>query len=161
MVTVEPAAPADVDTVADLWVALAADQRRHGSHLRTDANRDAIRESLARHAADGGLTMAWADEDAVGFVRFGVERGPLAQDRSRGIVRDLYVVPDRRGEGVGGRLLDAAESTLRDRGVDVVAVEALAHNVDARRFYERRGYRPHRIEFEREVETNKHPHGDR
>ncbi|MFB6255126.1 MAG: GNAT family N-acetyltransferase [Haloplanus sp.] len=89
--------------------------------------------------------------------RFAVERGPLRQDRTRGVVRDLYVVSDRRGEGIGGRLLDAAESTLRDRGVDIVAVEALADNVDAVRFYERRGYRPHRIEFEREVENDKRP----
>jgi ribosomal protein S18 acetylase RimI-like enzyme len=161
MVTVEPAAPGDADAVADLWVALAADQRRHGSHLRTDTNRDAIRESLARHAAADGLTVARDDGAIVGFVRFAVERGPLAQDRTRGVVRDLYVVPDRRGEGVGERLLGAAEAALRDRGVAVVAVEALADNADAIRFYERRGYRSHRIEFEREVENDKRPRRDR
>jgi ribosomal protein S18 acetylase RimI-like enzyme len=161
MVTVDPATPADADSVADLWVSLAADQRRHGSHLRADANRDAIRESLARYAADDGLTVARDGDALVGFVRFDVERGPLAQDRVRGVVRDLYVTPDWRDEGVGTRLLDAAEAALRDRGVDVVTVEALARNDDAIRFYERRGYRPHRIEFEREVENDKRPRGDR
>jgi GNAT superfamily N-acetyltransferase len=79
----------------------------------------------------------------------------------RGIVRDLYVVSGRRGEGIGSRLLDHAEATLRDRGVDVVAVEAVAGNDDAVRFYERRGYRPHRIEFEREVESDKRSGGNR
>jgi ribosomal protein S18 acetylase RimI-like enzyme len=161
MVTVEPAAPAEADAVADLWVALAADQRRHGSHLRAEASRDAVRASLARHAADGGLTVARSDGELVGFVRFGVERGPLTQDCARGVVRDLYVVPDARDEGVGTRLLDAAETALRDRGVDAVAVEALARNADAIRFYEQRGYRPHRIEFEREVENDKRPRRDR
>ena len=161
MVTVESAAPGDADAVADLWVALAADQRRHGSHLRTDTNRDAIRESVARHAAADGLTVARDDGAIVGFVRFAVEHGPLAQDCTRGVVRDLYVVPERRGEGVGGRLLDAAEAALRDRGVGVVAVEALADNADAIRFYERRGYRSHRIEFEREVENDKRSRRDR
>jgi ribosomal protein S18 acetylase RimI-like enzyme len=161
MVTVEPAAPAEADAVADLWVALAADQRRHGSHLRAEESRDAVRASLARHAADGRLTVARSDERLVGFVRFDVERGPLTQDRTRGVVRDLYVVPDARDDGVGTRLLDAAETALRDRGVAVVAVEALARNADAIRFYERRGYRPHRIEFEREVENDKRPRRDR
>jgi len=161
MVTVEPADPATADAVADLWVALAREQRPHGSHLRPDANRDVVRESLARHAAEDGLTVAREDDGLVGFVRFDVERGPLTTDRTRGIVRDLYVVPARRDDGVGARLLDAAETALRDRGADVVALEALATNADAIRFYERRGYRSHRIEFEREVENDKRPRGDR
>jgi ribosomal protein S18 acetylase RimI-like enzyme len=161
MVAIAAATPADADAVADLWVALATDQRRHGSNLRADANRDAIRESLARHAADGGLTVARADGDIVGFVRFGVERGPLRQDCTRGAVHDLYVDPEWRGAGVGTRLLDAAEAALRDREVDAIAVEALADNTDAIRLYERRGYRPHRIEFEQEVENDKRSRGDR
>jgi ribosomal protein S18 acetylase RimI-like enzyme len=160
VVTVEPATPGDADAVADLWVELARDQRRHGTHLRADANRETVRQSLAEHAADGGLVVA-RDDDIVGFVRFAVEHGPLVQDGIRGVVRDLYVRPPWRDEGVGTRLLDAAESTLADRGVDVVAIEALAHNDDAIRFYESRGYRPHRIEFEREVENDKRPRGDR
>jgi len=163
MVTVEPAAPADAAAVVDLWVDLAADQRRHGSHLRADANRKAVERMLARDAAAGELTVARADaaDDIVGFVRFGVERGPLAQTRTRGLVRDLYVVPGRRDEGVGTRLLAAAEAALRERDVDVLAVEAMAPNVAAIRLYERRGYRPHRIELEREVENDKRPRGDR
>jgi ribosomal protein S18 acetylase RimI-like enzyme len=161
MVTVEPADPAVADAVADLWVALAREQRPRGSHLRPDANRGAIRESLARHAAEDGLTVAREGDDLVGFVRFGIEHGPLTQDRTRGVVRDLYVVPARRDDGVGARLLDAAETALRDRGAGVVALEALAANADAIRFYERQGYRPHRIEFERKVENDKRPRGDR
>ncbi|WP_435066914.1 GNAT family N-acetyltransferase [Haloplanus sp. C73] len=160
MVTVEPATPADADAVADLWVELARDQRRHGTRLQADANRETVRRSLAEHAADGGLVVARGD-GIVGFVRFAVEHGPLVQDGTRGIVRDLYVRPSWRDEGVGTRLLDAAESTLADRGVDIVAIEALAPNDDAIRFYESRGYRPHRIEFEREVENDKRPRGDR
>jgi len=161
MVAVESAEPADADAVADLWVALARDQRRHGSTLRADANRDAIRTTMAQYAVDGGLTVARDGDDLVGFVRYGVERGPLAQDRTRGVVHDLYVVPPRRDDGVGSRLLDAAEAALRDRGAEIVAVEALAANTDAVRLYERRGYRPHRIEFEREVENDKRPRRDR
>ena len=160
MTTVEPATLADADAVADLWVALARDQRRHGSHLHPDANRETVRESVAEHAVDGGLTVA-RDDELVGFVRFDIERGPLAQDQTRGVVRDLYVVPARRDDGIGTRLLAAAETALADRGADVVAVEALAHNDDAVRFYERAGYRPHRIEFEREVENDKRPRRDR
>ncbi|WP_251343340.1 GNAT family N-acetyltransferase [Haloplanus halophilus] len=161
MVAVESATPGDAAAVADLWVALAAGQRRYGSHLRGEASRRAAEEALARAAADGRLDVARDADDVVGFVRYGVERGALAQDVTRGVVRDLYVVAERRGEGVGSSLLDAAEASLRNRGADVVAVEAMADNEDAIRLYERRGYRPHRIEFEREVENDKRYRGDR
>ncbi|AZH25745.1 GNAT family N-acetyltransferase [Haloplanus aerogenes] len=161
MVTVEPAAAAEAAAVTDLWIALATEQRAHGSHLHAADNRDAIRESMAQHAVENGLIVARDGDDLVGFVRFDIERGPLAQDRTRGVVRDLYVEPVRRDEGIGARLLDAAEAALRDRGVEIVALEALAANADAIRFYERQGYRPHRIEFEREVENDKRPRGDR
>jgi ribosomal protein S18 acetylase RimI-like enzyme len=161
MATVEPATPGDAAAVVDLWVALATDQRRHGSHLRAAANRAPVRASLARAAADGRLEVARDGDDMVGYVRYAVERGPLAQDATRGVVRDLYVVPGQRDAGVGTALLDAAEAALRERGVDVVGVEALADNEAAIRLYERRGYRPRRIEFEREVENDKHSRGDR
>jgi ribosomal protein S18 acetylase RimI-like enzyme len=161
MVTVESAEPSDAGTVADQWVDLAAGQRRYGSHLRADESRATIREAMARAAADGRLDVARDGSDVVGFVHYGVEHGPFVQDVTRGVVRDLYVVPERRGRGVGGALLDAAERELRARGVDVVAVEAMAGNTDAIRLYERRGYRPHRIEFEREVENDKRSRGDR
>jgi len=161
MWTVEAAEPGDAATVADHWVALANGQRRYGSHLRAAANREPIRASMARAAADGRLDVARDDDgDVVGFVHYTVERGSLAQDLTRGVVNDLYVVPERRGEGIGTALLDAAEATLRDRGVEAVSVEALADNEHAIRLYERRGYRPHRVEFERKVENDKHSRGD-
>ncbi|MFB6304129.1 MAG: GNAT family N-acetyltransferase [Haloferacaceae archaeon] len=155
-VDVRPPEPDEVETVAELWVALAADQRAHGSHLLPDANRAAVRETLARLLVVGGLRVAVPEGTAepVGFVSFALDAGRYEQDCRRGAVRNLYVRPDHRGCGVGGRLLDAAERALADEGADVVALEAMAANDDARRFYERRGYAPHRVEFEKRVESD-------
>jgi ribosomal protein S18 acetylase RimI-like enzyme len=139
-----------VDAVADLWVDLAAGQRRFGSHLGAAENRATARERLAERLAAGGLRVAVAD-DPVGFVTFVVERGAFEQDATRGLVHDLYVAPAWRDAGVGGRLLDAAERALADAGADVLAVEAMAGNDGARRLYERRGYEVHRVEMERPV----------
>ena len=152
-VDIGPAARDELDTIADLWVTLAAEQRRHGSHLHSAANRETARESLARHLVVGGLAVA-RDDGIVGFVSY--EREMAGYDRSsdRGVVHNLYVVPYRRNEGIGSRLLDAAESDLADSGVDRVSLEALAANEAGRRFYERHGYRPHRVELEKRVETD-------
>ena len=148
--TVRAPRPEEVGAVADLWVALAADQRRLGSHLRAAENRATARETLAERLVADGLRVAVADTP-VGFVTFVVERGAYEQDATRGLVHDLYVEPAWRDAGVGGRLLDAAERALADAGADVLAVEAMAGNDDARRLYERRGYGIHRVEMERPV----------
>lgn len=154
---IEATTAADLDDLADAWVDLAGTQRRHGSHLQASANRDLVRPLLAQHVVGETLLVARGDGpdgDVLGFVNFGLEEGALASDATRGIVHNLYVEPASRGEGVGSALLDAAESALAEMGADVVAIEALWENEAARRLYRRRGYTPHRVQFERSTETD-------
>ncbi|MXR42401.1 GNAT family N-acetyltransferase [Halobaculum sp. WSA2] len=168
----------DVDAVADLWVALADGQRSHGTHLMAAGNRPDAADAAAHAVVTDGLVVARVgdtestatepgDPDAsdsdvadmsgtndrgiVGFVSFGVESGRYDLDVTRGVVYNLFVRERHRDAGVGSRLLSAAESSLADAGVDVVSLEAMAQNEDARRFYERHGYRPHRVELEKPV----------
>lgn len=150
-VTIEPVDAVAVDAVVELWVDLAAGQRAHGSHILPAPNREAVRESLARHAVAGGLRAARCDGEVVGFVSFALERGAYDGDEARGIVHNVYVAPDHRDRGIGGDLLAAAESALADAGASVVALEAMAANDGARRFYRRHGYAPHRVELEKRV----------
>ena len=156
---VESPEMSEVDDIAELWVRLAVDQREHGSHLLAEENRNAIRESIARHVVVDGVRVA-RDPDLVGFVTFDPIDGEYEQEVARGTVRNLFVVADRRGEGIGAALLSAAERELAAAGVDVVALEALARNEDALRFYEAAGYRPHRIELEKPVESDTHSKED-
>jgi len=152
-VTVEAAEGDDVDRVADLWVDLAAGQRAHGARIGAEANRTAVRERLAHLAAAGDLLVARrTGGEVVGFVAVEVAAERYETDADRGVVTDLYVVPERRGRGSGAALLSAGEARLADRGVDVVALEALADNDAARRFYRRHGYDPHRVEFAKPVD---------
>ncbi|MFC6724129.1 GNAT family N-acetyltransferase [Halobium palmae] len=147
---VVPADTNDADALVDLWVELAEGQRAHGSHLLAAPNRASIREAVLQHVVTGGLFVA-RDPTIVGFVMFGPEVDGYEQDVTRGIVRNLFVAPERRGEGVGTALLDAAESSLRELGVDVVSLDVIAANEAARRFYRRHGYRPQRVELEKRV----------
>jgi ribosomal protein S18 acetylase RimI-like enzyme len=141
----------DADRVADLWVELAADQLAHGSHLRPAENRERIRDSVLRHAVAGTLLVA-REDDVVGFATCSVETGGYDQEVRRGVVENLYVAAGHRGEGVGTALLAAAERTLVDRGCEAVGLDVMAANEDARRFYERHGYTPHRVEMERQLD---------
>ncbi|PSP54586.1 hypothetical protein BRC82_09600 [Halobacteriales archaeon QS_1_67_19] len=85
---------------------------------------------------------------------FDVEAGAYEQDADRGIVQNVYVVERRRNEGIGSSLLAAAEAALTDAGADAVALEVMADNEAARRFYRRHGYDPHRVELEKPVESD-------
>lgn len=147
------------DTLADLWVRLAGEQRVHGSHLLPEANRSTIREAILRHVVSDSVLVA-TNGDIHGFVMLTIERPGMDQDVTRGVVENVYVRPSRRNEGIGEALLAAAEERLRDRGAAVVALEVLADNEAARRLYERRGYEPHRIELERRWESDTHSKED-
>jgi len=147
-VRITPATADDVDPITDLWIALAAGQRAHGSTLLAEGNRGAVSEWVARSVVTGELLVARdGDGKAVGFVGFALDHGGYERDRTRGIVSNLFVVPERRGEGIGTDLLDAAERALRESGAETVALEALTANERAREFYAARGYEPHRVEL--------------
>jgi ribosomal protein S18 acetylase RimI-like enzyme len=137
----------DVAAVAELWVALAREQRTHGSHLLPASNREQARGLVAQYVHADGVGVA-DDGGVLGFVMFHVETGFFDTDATRGVVDNVYVLPGARGEGVGSALLEYAEAELAERGATVLAVEALWENEAARRLYERRGYDPHRVTFE-------------
>ncbi|SMO61641.1 GNAT family N-acetyltransferase [Halorubrum cibi] len=162
----------DVDAITDRWVALARGQRRHGSTLLASANRAAVREWVARSVVTGELLVARdgekgggendgnggrsndgadAEDPIVGFVAFSIERDGYERDRTRGVVSNLFVTPERRGEGIGTALLAAAERELADAGADAIALEALADNERARSFYADHGYDLHRVELRKEI----------
>ncbi|QLD91121.1 GNAT family N-acetyltransferase [Natronomonas salina] len=153
-VTVEFANSLDADDIADLWVELAADQRRHGSNLLPDANRTRVHETMLKHVVTNTALVARHDDDVVGFVTFGQESERFQQDVTRGIVHNIYVEEDHRGKGIGTALLRTAEETLVDRGVDTLGLQAMAANDAAREFYRRHGYEPHQVEFEKSAESD-------
>lgn len=149
--TIELAAQDDIEAVADLWVKLARDQREYGSYVRADANRETMRDTLAAHQVNDGLLVARLEGAIVGFASITVERGSLELDATRGILSNIYVDPAYRDRGIGTALLEAAENTLAEQGAEVLILEVMAENADARRFYERQGYDTYRVAMERDL----------
>ncbi len=155
----QPATSA-VPVLTDCWVELATDQRQYGSRLLADENREAVAETITRHIVTDGLLVAREDDEILGFVMYTVENGRYVQDQQTGVIVNLYVRPASRDEGVGSALLAAAEAELADMGVDTVSLEVLAGNEDARRFYRRHGYGPHRVELAKSMENDTHSKGE-
>jgi GNAT superfamily N-acetyltransferase len=61
--------------------------------------------------------------------------GPVA------LLDELYVAPEQRGRRIGSALLAAAEALTIRRGGEALEINVDGEDVDARRFYERHGYR--------------------
>ena len=90
------------------------------------------RESAWLAELDGRVAgLVWAggahDADA------GVDAGEILA---------IHVEPGLHGRGIGGRLLDAAVGDLQGAGFVRAVLWVIRENVEARRFYEGRGWQP-------------------
>ena len=93
----------------------------------------------------GQGALLWIAEHAgrpVGYALAEVHPGPddtwPVGERYAELV-SLSVDPGGRGQGIGGRLMDAVEGELEAAGIGDLMVGVLAGNEDAVRFYARRG----------------------
>ena len=101
-----------------------------------------------------GLTRPWNDPErdarlaieAAGSAILGLRDGEaliasvmVGFDGHRGWIYYLAVAPDRRREGLGRQLMDAAEAWLRDRGAPKLQLMVRTGNDEALGFYEALG----------------------
>jgi GNAT superfamily N-acetyltransferase len=86
----------------------------------------------------GEIVVLLAGEPAVGIALFRVR--PSLWSRAADVhLEELYVVPERRGEGVGRRLLEAAIEAARAAGADHFELTTATSDSAARTLYESAG----------------------
>lgn len=93
-------------------------------------------------ADDGRLvgTVAVRDPKPAGEAYIADPSPPLYTTAGTAILSQFAVHPDCRGQGVGERLLDAAEAWACGHGFKQLALDTAEPAVALRRRYERRGY---------------------
>jgi len=94
----------------------------------------------AEHAASHTPFVAMDGDEAVGTAWLAlVERVPSPAQHTRlgGVVQSVYVVPERRNQGVGEQLMRAVISTARDRSLEWLIVHPSRRAVP---FYRRLGF---------------------
>jgi aminoglycoside 6'-N-acetyltransferase I len=134
---IERCGPRDESIAAELLVRFLAKEG-----FETPPER--LRAHLALMLAEPGsaVFLAWEDERAVGVATvttvIGLEFGRSAE------LEDLYVLPEARGRGVAGALIDAVRAWCRACGCAVLAVVVTPEGQSERgllEFYTRRGFR--------------------
>ncbi|MGH2955372.1 MAG: GNAT family N-acetyltransferase [Solirubrobacterales bacterium] len=102
-----------------------------------DAQRAKGALTEAIEAEDSAVLVAEHRGELLGFVTAYLELNSV-RFGLRCWVEDLAVEPQRRSEGIGGRLLDAAAEWARGRGATHLELDTGLAREDAQRFYERR-----------------------
>ncbi len=141
--SVRPATGADAAELARLrWEF----RREHGTPEAMTFETFAVGfAAFVEDVLGGDAWRAWvaeADGRAVGCVWLQlVERVPHPNlrrwERPIAYVTSMYVAPDRRGRGLGGRLLDAAVTHARERGAALAILWPTERSIP---FYERAGF---------------------
>lgn len=95
---------------------------------------------LADESAPVAVHVAELAGEIIGFCSVGWPQDPTDHDPDISELYTIYVDPSSQARGVGTRLLDAAETTMRAWGALQGVLWVLDSNGPARSFYERRGW---------------------
>ena len=126
---IRPATADDLPLVRELWQAFATeipDEPWREDDLGEDLDwlEQAIHDEIVLLAGDDGLAVARRRGERLGFLEV------------------VYVRPEARRSGIAAELVREVVSRLREAGAEMLELEVLASNVEARAIYERWGLKP-------------------
>jgi ribosomal protein S18 acetylase RimI-like enzyme len=150
------ALPSDLQQIGRLGALLV--ETHHGFDARrflapTRGTKDAYASFLSTQldAPDAAIFVAAERAHVIGYAYIAIEsydymslRGPA------GVLHDIIVDPERRGRGVGRRLLEAALAYLESRALAQIVLSTAEHNDVAQRLFASMGFRRTMIEMTRD-----------
>lgn len=119
----------DLPLVRELWTAFneeIPDEPWREDDLAEDLAwlEEAVRDEIVLLAGEDGLAVARRRGERLGFLEV------------------VYVRPAARRAGIAARLVREAARRLREAGAEMLELEVLASNAEARAIYERWGFKP-------------------
>ena len=98
-----------------------------------------LAERIRRLLAGGDtiVLLGGTGPDGIAVLRF---RGAIWSDGLECYLAELYVVPQRRGQGLGRALMETAIEVARARGTDYMDLGTSEDDVAARSLYESLGF---------------------
>lgn len=156
--TIRPAKASDNVDLRRAFIELQEVERTlHDSRLPGEAVANRYLEWLWHQVRQDAGSILVAEENGVfqGFLAcWIVSDDHLIEtpDSNRfGLVSDICVLTEARGQGIGQLLLAAAERHLAAQGVTRLRLSALAGNVAAQSAYRKYGFSPYEVVFEKRI----------
>jgi len=101
---------------------------------------DDSESQIATYNQLGEILVALEDGNVLGHVQI------VETDQSGTLeIKSIAVRQDRRSEGIGAALIQAAVGRCRDQGAGLVCLATAAASTDALKFYQRQGFRIRRV----------------
>ncbi len=148
--TLRGAADDDAEIVARLMTGL---NEAVGPERTVSSTPDAVlvtpeqaRARMQRMAPQEEVMLAFVDDEPAALLSLRLVPY-LSQDVPYAEVTELYVLPERRRQGVAAILMAQAEFHARQRGASEMHVRSWHENEDADRFYRASGYGGEEIGF--------------
>lgn len=126
---IRPATADDLPLVRELWQAFSAeipDEPWREDDLADELAwlEHAIRDEIVLLAGEDGLAVARRKGERLGFLDV------------------VYVRPEARRSGLAAQLVREVAARMREAGVEMLELEVLASNAEARAIYDRWGFKP-------------------
>jgi GNAT superfamily N-acetyltransferase len=134
MITIRPASPSDISSVAYLF-----DQYRqfYKQPEDIDGATQFLQERMEKN--ETVILLALEDGEVVGFTQLFPIFSSVSM-RKAWLLNDLYVQADQRGKGIGTKLLDAAKQLGRNTEAKWLLLQTGADNKTAQAVYEKNGW---------------------
>jgi GNAT superfamily N-acetyltransferase len=126
---IRPATADDLPLVRELWQAFNTeipDEAWRPDDLAEDFAwlEEAVRDEVVLLADEDGLAVARRKGERLGFLEL------------------VYIRPEARRKGLAAQLVREVVTRLREAGMDMLELEVLASNTEARAIYDRWGFKP-------------------
>lgn len=126
------AEPGDAEAAAGLM-------HRFENEFEGDIDEPEVLAVRYREQMASGLIVLFGGDGPDGFAQLRLQ-GQIYSDAPSAYLEELYVVPERRGEGLGRALLEAAIEEARRRGADHIDVNTAEDDTEARALYASAGF---------------------
>lgn len=154
---IRPAIPTDQPDLRQAIIELQDyEHLRHVTRLPGEQIADAYLDWMQRQAeANGVVLVAERDGSFIGFVAGWIEQtdniGETVDSNRVGYISDICVMPAFRGHQIAARLLDGIEQYFRRTSVVRLRISSLAVNTSSQASYERAGFLPYEILYEKVI----------
>ncbi len=145
----------DLDEITVLWYELATMHEKimEGYDLSENARdewKELMEKSLKRK--DMITLIAWERGKILGFASVMLRnRAPFFKQKDMGVIMDVFVKKERRGEGIGGKLVKRAESWIKNKGIDLAIITVAPENQGAVEFWGEQGYSTYLLRQRKEL----------
>lgn len=108
--------------------------------------------NLVKEAMQDGYQLAYIEEAGQAMAAIGFRYLQFLFNGKHFYIDDLSTLPEARGKGYGGRLLDFVADLARERGFGVITLDSGFHRHDAHRLYLNKGFQIASLHFSKKID---------